>query len=55
MLAGALLVAAALCLEPFARRLSVNPVHYARVTVGEIAAGVIIAAAVLVRRYRQHA
>ena len=39
MLAGALLVAAALCFEPFARRLSLNPIRYARVTVAEVAAG----------------
>ncbi len=55
MLAGALLVAAALCLEPFARRLSVNPIRYARVTVVEVAAGLLLGAAVLVRHYRQEA
>jgi hypothetical protein len=55
MLAGALLVAAALCFEPFARRLSADPVRYTRVTVAEVAAGLLLAAAVLVRHRRQNA
>jgi hypothetical protein len=55
MLAGALLVAAALCLEPFASRLGANPVRYARVTVVEIAAGLLLAVAVLVRHRRHSA
>jgi len=55
MLAGALLVAAALCFEPLARRLSVNPIRYARVTVVEVAAGLLLGAAVLIRHYRQGA
>jgi hypothetical protein len=55
MLAGALLVAAALCLEPFASRLGANPVRYARVTVGEIVVGVLLAAAVLIRHRRHSA
>ena len=49
MLAGALLVAAALCLEPLARRLSIDPIRYTRVTVAEVAAGLLLAAAMLVR------
>jgi hypothetical protein len=53
MLAGALLVAAALCLEPLARHLTINPIRYARVTVAEIAAGLILAAAVLVRHHHR--
>jgi len=53
MLAGALLVAAALCFEPLARRLSVNPIRYARVTVVEVAAGLLLGAAVLAWHYRQ--
>ncbi len=53
MLAGALLVAAALCFEPFARRLSLNPIRYTRVTVAEVAAGLLLAAALLVRHHRQ--
>jgi hypothetical protein len=52
MLAGALLVAAALCFEPLARRLSVNPIRYTRVTVVEVAAGVLLAA-VLAWHYRE--
>ncbi len=54
MVAGALLVAAALCFEPLARRLSLNPVRYERVTVVEVAAGLVLAGAVLVR-HRRHA
>ena len=45
MLAGALLVAAALCLEPFASRLGANPVRYARVTVVEVFAWILFAVA----------
>ena len=45
MLAGALLVAAALCFEPLARRLSVNPIRYGRVTVVEVVAGLLSAVA----------
>jgi len=48
MLAGALLVAAALCLEPLARRLSIDPIRYARLTVAEVAAGLLLAAALVV-------
>ncbi len=55
MLAGALLVAAALCFEPLARRLSVNPIRYARVSIVEVAAGLLLCAAVLVRHYRKRA
>ena len=55
MLAGALLVAAALCFEPFARRFSLNPIRYTRVTVVEVVAGLLLAAAVLVRYHRQRA
>jgi hypothetical protein len=53
MLAGALLVAAALCFEPFARRFSLNPIRYARVTVGEVAAGLLLAAVLLITYRRQ--
>ena len=53
MLAGALLVAAALCFEPLARRLSLNPIRYARVTVVEVVAGLLFAAFVLARYYKQ--
>jgi Family of unknown function (DUF6518) len=50
---GALVTAAALCLEPLARRISVNatPIQYRAVWVAEVAAGLALAAAVLVRRY----
>jgi hypothetical protein len=53
MLAGALLVVAAFCLEPLARRLSVNPIRYTSVTVLEIAVGLLLAAAVAARQYRE--
>jgi hypothetical protein len=63
-IAGALVAAAAFCLEPLVRRSSMSPVHvlgrgYAVTTpigsqlvvVAEVAAGLALAAAVLVRRY----
>ena len=53
MLAGALLVAAALCFEPLARRISVNPIRYARVTVVEVVAGFLFGAFVIARYYKQ--
>jgi hypothetical protein len=53
MLGGALLVAAALCFEPLARRFSFDPIRYTRVTVVEVAAGLLLAAAILLRRRRQ--
>ena len=53
MLAGALLVAAALCFEPLARRLNDNPIRYARVTVVEVVAGFLFAAFVLAQYYKQ--
>jgi hypothetical protein len=52
-IAGALLTAAALCLEPLARRSSIDPIRYSAVWVTEVAAGLMLAATVLVRRYRQ--
>jgi hypothetical protein len=48
---GALVTAAALCLEPLARRASVDPIRYRAVSLAEVAAGLALAAAVLVRRY----
>jgi Family of unknown function (DUF6518) len=54
-LLGALLVAAALCLEPLAHRFSVDPIRYQSVTIAEVAAGILFAAAVLTRRYWQRA
>jgi Family of unknown function (DUF6518) len=55
MLAGALLVAAALCLEPLARRLSIDRIRYEQVAVAEVAAGLLLAAALLVRHHRRSA
>ena len=48
MLAGALLVAAALCFEPLARRLSVNPIRYNPVIVAEVLVGLVFAVVVVV-------
>lgn len=53
-IAGALVTAAALCLEPLVRRASVNPIRYRDVWLAEVAAGLLLAAAVLVRRYAQN-
>ena len=50
-IAGALLTAAALCLEPLARRASVGAIRYRTVSLAEVAAGLALAAAVLGRRY----
>jgi hypothetical protein len=52
-IAGALVTAAALCLEPLARRISVNPIRYRDVWLAEVAAGLVLGAAVLVRRARE--
>ena len=52
-IAGALVTAAALCLEPLARRVSVNPIRYRDVWLAEVAAGLVLAATVLVRRVRE--
>jgi hypothetical protein len=54
-LTGPLLLAAAFCLEPLARQVTIEPFSQARVIVGEVAVGLLLAAAVLVRRYRQNA
>ena len=53
MLAAALLVAAAFCFEPLARRLRGDPIRYARVTVVEVVAGLLFAAFVIARYYTQ--
>jgi hypothetical protein len=50
-IAGALVTAAALCLEPLARRSSVDPIRYRQVWLAEVAVGLVLVAAVLVRRY----
>jgi Family of unknown function (DUF6518) len=49
-IAGALVTAAALCLEPLARRASVDPIRFRGVWLAEVAAGLALAAAVLLRR-----
>lgn len=49
-IAGALVTAAALCLEPLARRASVDPIRYRAVWLAEIAAGLALAVVVLARR-----
>ncbi|HJU36723.1 MAG TPA: DUF6518 family protein [Gaiellaceae bacterium] len=49
--AGALVTAAALCIEPLARRATIEPIRYRDVWLAEVAAGLALAAAVLVRRY----
>jgi Family of unknown function (DUF6518) len=48
---GALVTAAALCLEPLARRATINPIGDRTVWLAEVAAGLALAAAVLVRRF----
>ena len=48
---GALVTAAALCLEPLARRVSINPIQDRAVWLAEVVAGLGFAAAVLVRRH----
>ena len=50
-IAGALVTAAALCLEPLARRASIDPIRYRAVSLAEVVAGLVLAAAVLARRY----
>jgi hypothetical protein len=50
---GALVTAAALCLEPLARRVTIDPIQHRDVWLAEVAAGLGLAAAVLVRRLRQ--
>ena len=47
---GALVTAAALCLEPLARRATINPIQDRDVWLAEVALGVALAAAVLVHR-----
>jgi len=51
-LLAAFIAAAVLCLEPLARRASVNPIRFRDVTIAEVAAGLALAAAALVRRRR---
>jgi hypothetical protein len=48
---GALVTAAALCLEPLARRVTINPIQDRDVWIAEVAIGLALAAAVLVTRF----
>lgn len=50
-IAGALVTAGALCLEPLVRKSSVNPIRDREVWLAEVAAGLVLATAVLVRRH----
>jgi Family of unknown function (DUF6518) len=50
-IAGALVTAAALCLEPLARGVTINPIRQRDVWLAEVAAGLALAAAVLVTRF----
>ena len=52
-IAGALVTAAALCLEPLARRVTIDPIGQRDVWLAEVAAGLAFAAAVLVTRHRR--
>jgi hypothetical protein len=49
-IAGALVTAAALCLEPLARRATIDPIHDRSVWLAEVVAGLALAAFVLARR-----
>lgn len=49
-LLGALVTAAALCLEPLAHRVSVNPIRFQAVAIAEVAAGLLLAAYVAAAR-----
>ena len=53
-LLGAIAVALALCLEPVARRASVNPIRFRDVWVAEVAAGLVVAAYAALSRARAH-
>lgn len=48
---GALVSAAALCLEPLVRRATINPIRFRDVALAEVAAGLVFAAYVLVVRF----
>jgi hypothetical protein len=50
-IAGALVTAAALSLEPLARRVTINPINDRDVWLAEVAAGLALAAAILVHRF----
>jgi hypothetical protein len=48
---GALLTAATLCLEPLARKVTIDPIRYRDVWLAEVAAGLALAAAVVATRF----
>jgi Family of unknown function (DUF6518) len=50
-IAGALVTAACLCLEPLARKVTIDPITYRDVWIGEVAIGLALAAAVLFSRF----
>lgn len=52
-LTGALLTAAALCLEPLARRVTVSPIRFQDVWLAEVAAGLMLAAYAVLNRSRE--
>jgi hypothetical protein len=52
-IAGALVTAGALCLEPLAHRVSINPIRDRDVWLAEVAVGLVLAAAVLVGHVRE--
>ena len=49
-IAGALVTAAALCLEPLVRRVTIDPIRHRDVWLAEVAVGLALAAAVVVSR-----
>ncbi|HKC76786.1 MAG TPA: DUF6518 family protein, partial [Gaiellaceae bacterium] len=50
-LVGALITAASLCLEPLARKATINPITYRDVWIGEVAVGLALAVAALCIRF----
>ena len=50
-LAGALITAACLVLEPLARKVTIDPITYRDVWIGEVAIGLAFAVAVLLARF----
>ncbi len=52
-LLGALATAAALCLEPLARRVTVNPIRFRDVWLAEVAAGLVLAVCAMLSRARR--
>ncbi|MDX6480295.1 MAG: hypothetical protein QOG85_805 [Gaiellaceae bacterium] len=51
-IAGALVTAAAFCLEPMARQVVEKPIRFSEVAAAEVATGLALAAVVLIRRTR---